>query len=217
MIRLHHVAFSRSFRTLWLLSEMGIVPEIVRYAITDGSLRVPEYLARSPAGRVPALEIDGIVLFESGAIAEYLTETRPEFGLGRPPGHPERWRYLEMVHFAETMANHIGNLNLQWLFLRDPATRSDTVVKLEARRLAGTLAPMEAILSRQDFVLESGFSAADTLLGFNLWAAPYYVRMEAFPALQAYRRRIEARPAFRAARDLDGPQEFYRQEFYGVG
>lgn len=217
MIRLHHVAFSRSFRTLWLLCEMGIAPEIVRYAIADGSLRTPEHLARSPAGRVPALEIDGIVLFESGAIAEYLTETRPEFGLGRPPGDPERWRYLEWLHYAETMANHVANLNLQWIFLRDPATRSDTLVKLEARRLAGTLPPLEATFSRQEFLLESGFSAADTQLGFNLWSAPYYVRLDPYPAIRAYKARIEARAAFQAARALDGPQAFYRQEFYGVG
>jgi glutathione S-transferase len=217
MIRLHHVAASRSFRTLWQLCEMGIAPEVVHHAITDGSLRTADHLARSPAGRVPALEIDGRVLFESGAIAEYLAETRPEHGLGRPVGHPERWRYLELLHFAETMANHLGNLNLQWLFLRDPSMRSETVVKLEARRLAGTLAPVEAILAGQEHRLESGFSAADTMLGFNLWAAPRYVRMDPFPAIRAYKARMEARPGFQAARALDGEQRFYRQEFYGAG
>ena len=56
MIRLHHVPFSRSFRVLWLLKEMGLDCEVALYSITDGSLRRADYLEKSPAGRVPALE-----------------------------------------------------------------------------------------------------------------------------------------------------------------
>ena len=216
MIHLHHVPSSRSFRILWLLEEMGLECQISSYSITDGSLRNPAFLACSPAGRVPALEIDGEVLFESGAITEYLCETRPEHGLGRAIGHPERIAYLEALHYAETMANLIGNLNLQWLFLRDPAQRSDTVVKIEARRLAGTMAPIEAIVSAQDFLLPSGFSAADTMLSYNLMAAGHFVRMEKFPALRAYKARIEARPAYRRAMEKNGTPAFYKQEFYEV-
>ncbi|MWB78895.1 glutathione S-transferase [Pseudooceanicola sp. 216_PA32_1] len=216
-IRLHHIACSRSFRILWLLQEMGITPEIVTYSITDGSLRTPDYLELSPAGRVPALEIDGHVLYESGAITEYLCETRPDHGLGRAPGDPERIAYLEALHYAETMGNLIANLNLQWLFLRDPAQRSETVLKVEARRLAGTMAPLERMLAGQDHVLPSGFSAADTMLGYNMLAAPRYVRMDPFPKLAAYCERMAARPAYRAAAEMDGAQQFYRQDFYEVG
>ena len=217
MIRLHHVALSRSFRILWLLSEMGIAPEIVTHSITDGSLRAPDYLEKSPAGRVPALEIDGRTLFESGAITEYLCETRPEQGFGRPPGHPERARFLQWLHFAETQAHLIANLNLQWVFLRDPAMRSSTLLKMDARRLAITLAAVERALSGQDFLLPSGFSAADTMFGYNLLAAPHFVRMDPFPAIRAYMDRIAARPGWQRARALDGEPRFYSQDFYEVG
>jgi len=213
---LHHVPHSRSFRVLWLLQEMGIEPEIQTYRIDDGSLREPAYLKRSPAGRVPALEIDGHVLFESGAILEYLCETRPEHGFGRAPGHEERAEYLSWVHFAETMANHIAALNLQWVFLRDPAMRSHTVLKLEAKRLAKTLDPLEAALSGQDYVLPSGMSGADIMLGFNLFAVPYFVSMDPYPNIRAYWERICARPAYQAAAEIDGPQTFYDQPFYEV-
>lgn len=216
-VRLHHVPLSRSFRILWLLQEMGITPEIETYAIADGSLRRPDYLEKSPAGRVPALEIDGQVLYESGAITEYLCESRPEHGLGRAPGDPERIAYLEALHYAETMGNLIANLNLQWLFLRDPAQRSDTVLKIEARRLAATMAPLEKLLATQDHVLASGFSAADTMLSYNLMAAPRYVRMDPFPNLSAYVARLAERPAYRAALKMDGKQSFYDREFYEVG
>lgn len=214
MIRLHHVPLSRSFRILWLLSEMGLDVEIVPYSITDGSLRRADYLAKSPAGRVPALEIDGRVLFESGAITEYLCETRPDHGFGRAVGHPERARYLEWLHYAETMAHLIANLNLQWVFLRDPAMRSPTLLKLDTRRLALTLQPLEAVLEGQEYLLPGGFSGADTMLGYNLLAAPHFVRLDPFPNLRTYLARCAARPGFIAARARDGKQAFYSRDFY---
>lgn len=215
-ITLHHVAHSRSFRILWLLKEMGLECTIKPYRIMDGSLRTPEYLAISPGGRVPALQIDGRTLFESAAITDYLVETRPAHGLGRPPGHEERQTYLEWISFAETMASRIEALNLSWIFLRDPAMRSDTVCKIEARRLAATVEALERQLEGQDYLLPSGFSAADTMLGFNLIAAPYYLHLDPFPNVLAYVARISARPAFVAARAADGEQEFYTQDFYEV-
>lgn len=216
MIRLHHVPFTRSFRILWLMTEMGLDFEIAAYSITDGSLRRPDFLAKSPAGRVPALEIDGRTLFESGAITEYLCETRPEHGFGRAPGHPERADYLEWLHYAETMAHLIANLNLQWVFLRDPAMRSPTLLKLDARRLALTLQPLEAVLGDRHYLLPSGFSGADTMLGYNLLAAPRFVRLDRFPNIRGYIDRCAARPAFAAARARDGEQAFYTQDFYEV-
>jgi glutathione S-transferase len=214
MILLHHVPLSRSFRILWLMTEMGLDFEIAAYSIRDGSLRRPDYLTKSPAGRVPALEIDGTTLFESGAITEYLCETRPEHGFGRAAGDPERVQYLEWLHYAETMAHLIANLNLQWVFLRDPAMRSPTLLKMDTRRLALTLAPLEAALAGRDYLLPSGFSGADTMLGYNLLAVPRFVRLDPFPNIARYAARTASRPGFQAARARDGVQNFYDRDFY---
>jgi len=213
-IRLHHVPASRSFRVLWLLAEMGIDCAIDTYDIAGGGLRSPDYLALNPSGRVPALEVDGRVMMESGAIVEYLCETRPDHGLGRLAGDGERADYLQWLHFAETQAHLIANLNLQWVLLRDPAMRSKTVLKIEARRLEATAQVLEAALATRDWLLPSGFSAADVMMGFNLFALPVYVRMDGFPNLAAYRKRIEARSGYQAARERDGAQRFYAQDFY---
>lgn len=213
---LHHVPHSRSFRVLFLLCELGIPCRRKIYRIGDKAMRAEDYLARSPAGRVPALEIDGQTLFESGAIVQYLCETRSPHTLGRAADHPERAAYLTWLHYAETMGSLIENLNLQWIFLRDPAMRSDVVVKLLAARLAKTLDPLEKALGDHDYLLPSGFSAADVMFSFNLFAVPHFVRLAPYPNIRAYWDRLNARPAFQEALKIEGPQTFYAQDFYEV-
>ncbi len=216
MIRLHHVPFSRSFRVLWLLEELELDYEVVPYSIRDGSLRDPAFLAISPAGRVPALEIDDEVLFESGAIIQLLCERHTQAGLAPQPGQAARARYLELLGFAETMASLIENLNLSHIFLRDPSQASPTVIKLTTGRLKGALAGMETLLGDGPYLLGDAFSAADAMMGFNIFSAPYYVKLDPFPKLQAYRARLQERPAYQRARARDGVHDFYVKDFYPV-
>ena len=212
-MRLHHVPMSRSFRVLWLLEELGLEAELVMHSIRKGTMRAPEVLTITPAGRAPALEIDGDEIIESGAILESLCERYP--GLGRAPGDAERVAYLERLWFAETMAGLIEQLNMNHVFLRDPAQASPLVIKLLTGRLRNTVAAMDGMLA-QDWLLPQGFSAADVMFGFNLRAVPYFVRLDPWPRLQAYKARMEARPAFQRALAKDGAQEFYDRDFYPV-
>ncbi|MEL6685284.1 MAG: glutathione S-transferase N-terminal domain-containing protein, partial [Pseudomonadota bacterium] len=69
MIRLHHCPQTRSMRSLWLLHELGVDFDVVEYPF-DKTLREEPYRSLNPTGRVPTLEIDDVVLTESGAIAE---------------------------------------------------------------------------------------------------------------------------------------------------
>lgn len=213
-IVLHHVPASRSFRILWLLEEMGLSCEIVAYDIRSGMMRKGALPGKSPAMRVPALEIDGRTLFESGAIIEYLCETRA--GFGRAAGHDERPDFLMWIHYAETMAALIEQLNIHHVFLRDPRDASPVVIKLLTARLAATLRGMEARLGEDDYLLPGGFSGADAMMGFNLFAAPHFVALEDFPKLRAYKARIETRAGFKRARARDGKQDFYDRDFYPV-
>lgn len=213
-IVLHHVAQARSFRTLWLLNEMGLDFEVRHHSFFDKSMRTPEFLALSPAGRVPALEIDGRVLFESGAITEYLMDTRPECGLGRVAGDAERADWLEWLHFAETMAQHQAVLTQHHIVLREEHMRSTTVMRLEAKRMEKTLEVVERIVAQQDYLLPSGFSAVDTNVGYSVMLGRYFVPVGALPAVDAYYDRLAARPAFQAARAQDGEAQIYKRDFY---
>ncbi len=213
MIVLHHAAQSRSFRVLWFLHEAGIPHRLERHSFGGKALRAPEFLKLSPAGRVPALEVDGRVLLESGAILEYLCETRAP-ALGRAPGQAERADFLEWLHYGETIAQHLAQLTFQHIVLR-PEQRSLTVMKLETLRLSRVLDGLAQVMDDgRDWLLPGGFSAVDCMAGGSLLIARRFVPLDAWPALDAWHARLLARPALRAAQAEDGPAELYRQEFY---
>jgi glutathione S-transferase len=212
MIRLHHVAQARSFRILWLMEEMEVDFEIERRSFFDKSLRAPEYLAISPAGRVPALEIDGRVIYESGAIIEYLCGTRGTFGRAQGDGDWVDW--LEWLHFAETIGQHLAALTQQHIALREDWMRSPTVMRLEAKRLEKALEVVERGLGAHDWLLPSGFSAVDCAVGYGAMIARRFIAFERLPRVAGWLARCEARPAFRRAAARDGEAEIYRQAFY---
>ncbi|MCT2540797.1 glutathione S-transferase family protein [Sedimentimonas flavescens] len=211
MIRLHHVPGSRSFRVLWLLEELGEAAELRLWSLTDGSLRSPEFRALSPAGRIPALEVDGQVVFESGAIVQYLTETRGR--LAPKPGEAERAQFLEWVSFAETQASILQNLNIHHIYLRPESARSAALTKLDTKRLEVTVRALEGYLQGREWLL-SDFSAADCMMGFNVEAMFRFVRPDAYPALAAYCARAMARPAYQRAAAKSGSSAIYTQDFY---
>lgn len=216
MITLHHCPGTRSMRTLWLLNELDVPFELRSYPF-DKSLRAPEFLALSPAGRVPAIEIDGQVLFESGAIAQYLCERFPERGLGRDIGDPDRAEFLSWLHYAETLSVHCAMLTQQHLIIREDHQRSPFLMGLEAKRLEKAIAAIEARLSspieNRDTLLTSGFCAADIGVGQAAWMARRFVRLDPFPETQAWLSRLMARPAFQASAPVEG-EGLYQQAFY---
>lgn len=215
MIRLHHCPQSRSMRTLWLLHELGVPFEVVTHDFGK-NLRDPSYLALSPAGRVPALEINGDTMFETGAITEYLCERFPEAGMGRLPGDPERRAWLVWVHFAETLSQHSAALTQQHIMLYEDSMRSPIVTKLEAARLKKCYGALEARLAEtgSGYLLGSGFSAADISVGQAVYMSRHFAALDGFEAVEAWYARLIKRPAFQASLPAEGEGRLYAQDFY---
>ncbi|MEL6563935.1 MAG: glutathione S-transferase family protein [Pseudomonadota bacterium] len=218
MITLHHCPQTRSMRTLWLLHELDIEFRVAIHPF-DKSLRRPEFLSMSPAGRVPALEIDGERMFETGAITQYLCERFSPDRLGRSPGSPDRMAWLVWVHFAETVSQHTAALTQQHVALYDDAMRSPIVMKLEAARVRKCYDALEARLStpveNRDYLLTSGFSAADISVGQAVYMARHFAALDDYPETARWYARITERPAFQASLPEDGTQ-LYAQDFYPV-
>jgi glutathione S-transferase len=185
-------------RSLWLLNELKIPFQLIDMPFELSVLRSADYLAVHPLGRVPCLADGDFRLFESGAIAEYLCERYSEGGLGRLEGHPERYAWLQWIHYCETMAVHAASLVQQRFFIA-AADRSPMIAKLEGRRLEKSVQLLEAQLIDRDFLLPTGFSAADIGVGYSLHLADRLINLTKFPHVARYLERLRARPAFRAS------------------
>lgn len=207
-IILHHVPGSRSQRVLWLLHELGVDFDLCVWPF-DRALRSEKFLALNPAGRVPALEMDGRSYWETGAIVEILCE---RFGrLGRDLGDAERADWLIWLHFSETISQHSAALTQSHVMLREDWMRSPTVMKLEAARVGKCFDAIEARLTG-DWLL-SAFSAADVAVGQAVVMARHFHRIGARPRMAAWMARCEGRAAFQAA---DAEPGLYAQDFYEV-
>ena len=105
MITVHHLNNSRSQRVLWLLEELGVPYEVVRYERDPRTMLAPPALqAVHPLGKSPVVTDNGLTLAESGAIVDYLAN---RYGSGRlvpRPDSPERLRYTYWLHYAEGSA-----------------------------------------------------------------------------------------------------------------
>lgn len=195
MITLHHVANARSARSLWLLHELGLEFELNEIEFTMAALRTPEYLAISPLGRVPCLVDGDITLIESGAICQYLCENYDDGTLHRPVGHAERNEWLQWLHYAETIAVHGASLVQQKVFIA-PEKRSEVVTKLESRRLEKALEVLDRHLANREYLLESGFSAVDTAVGYSVHLGYDMHDVKGLKHLEAYYQRCSKRAAF---------------------
>lgn len=196
MITLFHAPHSRSFRMLWLLEELGVPYElkIVNIRRGDGSGAV-DPANPHPHGKVPALTDDGGLIFETPAIALYLTDTFPEKELGPRIGDPKRGVYLTWL------AYYTGVI--------EPSL---TAKFLKIHHIYGTFgwAPFDDVigyLSRaleQAYLLGDRFSAADIVIGGSL---PLLMSRGIVPesdVLRTYVQRIIARPAHARAQAKDG-------------
>lgn len=198
-------------RVLWLLEELGAAYELVTHPF-GAALRAPDYLAIAPSGRVPALEIDGRALFETGAIVELLCERHPS-PLWRGPGDAERADWLQWLHFGETIAVHIASLTQQHVVLREEA-RSPALMKIERRRLENALQVVADRLVDRDTLLAGGFSAADIMVGYGVHIARHFTDHAQSGVLGAYHARCAARPAFQRALPPVDAELIYRQALY---
>ncbi|MEL6829819.1 MAG: glutathione S-transferase family protein [Pseudomonadota bacterium] len=196
-LKLHHLNASRSQRIVWLLAELDTPHEIVHYTRNaETNLAPPDLLQIHPMGKSPLLEHDGVVIAETGAIAEYLVEKfDPEFKLHPTPESDDYPRYLEWIHSAE------GAVFLPGLFgfylLRGELTEHPLAAAMAAEQ-AKAMDHVERHLSKHAYFAGDDFSAADCLMGFQLNSAEAQGALKTRPASQAWLEKVRARPAYAA-------------------
>lgn len=196
MITLFHHAKTRSTRFLFLLEELEVPYEVkpVTIRMRDGSGAI-DPANPHPHGKVPAILDDVEVVFESPAIALYLTDKYPARRLGPLAGEPGRGTYLSWLSY------YTGVL--------EPAFMSKFLKVEVPRGTAGWVAVEEAVpavvarLETGPYMLGERFSALDVLYGTTFAMFGQSPLMPKSARIDEYVQRIVARPAFQRAQARD--------------
>jgi len=203
MIKLHHLNNSRSQRILWLLEELGLPYEIVKYQRMEGiPLAPPELKQVHPLGKAPVIDDGNRRIAESGAIIEYVVDTYGNGRLRPKPGTDDYWKYVEWMHYAEGSAMLPLLMALYATFLGDAAAVLQPRIDSE---IENNFSYMESRLGDRQFFVGNDLTGADIQLLFVLEAAGS--RLAPYPKLVAYRDRMHARPAYRRGIEQGGPYQ----------
>jgi len=196
MLKLHFAPNSRAGRVLWLLEELGLPYELNNMAFHPKDLKSDEHRARHPLGRVTVLEDDGVQIWESGAIIDYILERHKNGGL-KPNSDSDNFaKYLQWFHYCEGMVMPPMNQIVVQTILLPPDRRDENVLIQAQKLLSKSLAPVNEVLAGKDYLI-GDFSAADVMLGHSCFMANMMGCVsEEMENIKAYVAKIQARPAF---------------------
>ncbi len=196
MLKLHYHPLSTFARRVRIaLIEKGITAELVEVDMVARAHRGPAYLALNPYGRVPTLEEDGFVLYESTAILQYLEETHPT-----PPLVPAdaRGRALAAMHVKLCdlqLARHTGTIIFPKRFL--PKDRWDEKAMAQAKKeIESHLAIVEAQLQGKQYLVGDRYSHVEVCYTPFVEFFPL-MEITPPPAVAAWVARLLERPSAR--------------------
>ncbi|HEY1749651.1 MAG TPA: glutathione S-transferase family protein [Caulobacteraceae bacterium] len=189
MITLYHRPRTRSSRFIVLLEELG-----APYRIQPVTTRTPDGSSgRDPAnphphGKVPAIDDDGELVFESAAIALYLTDKYPANGIGPVVGDAKRGAYVSWL------AYYCGAMEPAWTM---------QFLKVDVPPVMAGWPPTDDVMALVNRTLEAGpyilgdrFSAADILIATTFAMFMGGPLLPATPLLEGYVKRVTERPAY---------------------
>ena len=190
MITLYHAPRSRSSRIIWLLEELGEPYKIELTSILrndgQGAPAPDSYTRIHPLKKVPAIEHDGGIVYESAGIALYLTDAFPKAGIGPVVGDRKRADYVRWLFFYPSILEPVAAARFRgW-----DKEQSTGFGKFEEAESA-----IARALEAGPYILGEKFSAADILYG----SACQFFKGNIFPARKCYDdyvARLTERPAY---------------------
>lgn len=195
MIDLYSTGAPNGRKITIFCEEAGLPYRLHLIDLYTGAHRQPGFLAINPNGRIPAIRDpegpDGpLVLWESGAILQYLAEKTGRF---LPASGPARWEVLKWLFFQVSHAPYWGQAHVFRLFTPEPIPFCIDRYTRESHRLYRLL---DDHLTGRDWMAGGAYSIADMALfpwvEYHPWQG---VALEGYPAVAAWFERMAARPA----------------------
>jgi glutathione S-transferase len=184
-------------RAVIALTEKGVAFERVDVDLAN---KPDWFLAISPLGRTPVLQVGKTAIFESAVILEYLEETQPK---PLHPSHPlRRAEHRGWIEFGSTVLSDIAGLY---------SAPDETAFKAKATQLEARFARLEARVTAAPWFDGEDFSLVDAVFG------PVFRYFDVFddigdfgilagkPKLLRWRRSLAARPSVKSAVSADYP------------
>ena len=202
MVTIFHVKGTRGVRAIWLCEELGIPYEVEVIDFSPRFKNSPEWRAKSPTGKVPAMTDDGFTMFESGAICDYLLERYGDGRLQPAAGTEARALCRQWCWFAEaTFARPLGEIVNHNRVAPDGGL-VDFVIEDCRDRARICIAAIEDVVSKSEFLVGDAFTVADIMTGYSLLLASNFgLLTRHHPHTQAYYERLSQRPGFQVALD----------------
>jgi glutathione S-transferase len=216
MLIVHHLNNSRSQRILWMLEELQVPYQIVRYQRESTMLAPASLKAVHPLGKSPVVEDNGNILAESGAIIEYLQETYDPESRLKPISNEEKLRYRFWLHYAEgslmpllmmkLVFGRLGKAPVPWLLRPVGNLLGQGVQKAYLNKQISTHARyLEDSLQKNPWFAGQSFSAADIQMSFPVVALLARGGNNDLPNLQNWFNKVQQRPAWQRAIQQGGP------------
>jgi glutathione S-transferase len=184
-------------RTLWIAAELGLDYTLIPLAWDDAQLKTPEFLAMNPAGAVPTITEDGVVVAESMAIALYLAKRHG--GVGPEPLYPAHAQGEADVLRWSLWAQ--GQLE-PWVQqdTRLATLRAGTAAAI-ADEIARSLGTLERALAARAWLAAEHFTVADlNVAGVLSPSRALHLPIADYPAVGDWLARCYGRPAARETR-----------------
>lgn len=183
-------------KVMWCVAELGIAHERIDAGGIHGVSDTEEYLAMNPNGKVPTIEDDGFVLWESNAIVRYLSG---KHGLGtlcpidpQRRAESDRWMDWQCATVGAVMRPLIITM-----FRTKPGDRDPATVERQIADAGRYWNMFDDQLGGSDYVVGNTLSMGDIPLGCYAWRW-FSVDAErpALPNLDAWYQRLCDRPAY---------------------
>jgi glutathione S-transferase len=182
-------------KVVWTARELALPFERIEAGGAFGGNRTPEYLRMNPNGKIPVIDDDGFVLWESNAIVRYLAA---KHGAGtlwpndlRQRADADRWMDWHATELMPAMRNAFMQL-----IRTAPEQRSQTLIEESNTATEPLLAILDSHLAGRDFLCGNHFTMGDIAVGSSVhrWFGlpqPHAPR----PNVERWYRRLVTRPA----------------------
>ena len=161
MIRLHTAATPNGRKVSIALEELALPYEVHHVNLQAEEQLRPEFLALNPNHKIPVLEDDGFVVWESGAILLHLGETHDPEGRILPKDPRQR---LAAIQYAFFQTGGIGpNLGRLGAALRKPGEKNQEMIEIFRGEVARLLGVLERILGDGRHYLAGPYSIGDIM------------------------------------------------------